>query len=241
MISFDDDATVLAKAAWILDRGLGGAMYWELSGISHLRHLDKILPCIDTRVIQETRAQGLEKAWRQGMARRRHQDQASCSWWQRGLLGIHEDWICARTGWSILHPNSKTLKMVCKSVNGKRRENSRRLRVIQRFKMYLRRSTTRRKGTVLIPNLVIYFCRQIHNDLTKTSRRGNRVDPADLDGGHLDNNYYWHPPNLRSVGCHGADQDVTVATLGMPKISTAATQLRIDEYHAGNSGLPETP
>jgi len=32
MVSFDDAATVLAKAAWILDIGLGGAMYWELSG-----------------------------------------------------------------------------------------------------------------------------------------------------------------------------------------------------------------
>jgi len=32
MISFDDEATALAKATWILDLGLGGAMYWELSG-----------------------------------------------------------------------------------------------------------------------------------------------------------------------------------------------------------------
>lgn len=34
MISFDDEPTALAKAAWILDVGLGGAMYWELSGAS---------------------------------------------------------------------------------------------------------------------------------------------------------------------------------------------------------------
>ncbi|KAF8316363.1 glycoside hydrolase [Clavulina sp. PMI_390] len=32
MISFDDEPTSLAKASWILDLGLGGAMYWELSG-----------------------------------------------------------------------------------------------------------------------------------------------------------------------------------------------------------------
>jgi chitinase len=39
MISFDDEATVFAKTAWILDLGLGGAMYWELSG-TFLRRLD---------------------------------------------------------------------------------------------------------------------------------------------------------------------------------------------------------
>lgn len=32
MVSFDDEATALAKASWILELGLGGAMYWELSG-----------------------------------------------------------------------------------------------------------------------------------------------------------------------------------------------------------------
>ena len=37
MISFDDEATALAKATWILDLGLGGAMYWELSGTFLLR------------------------------------------------------------------------------------------------------------------------------------------------------------------------------------------------------------
>lgn len=36
MISFDDEPTALAKAAWILDVGLAGAMYWELSGASSL-------------------------------------------------------------------------------------------------------------------------------------------------------------------------------------------------------------
>lgn len=36
MITFDDEPTALAKAAWIVDRGLGGAMYWELSGTSHV-------------------------------------------------------------------------------------------------------------------------------------------------------------------------------------------------------------
>lgn len=40
MISFDDEATALAKAAWILDVGLGGAMYWELSGIFLLRRIE---------------------------------------------------------------------------------------------------------------------------------------------------------------------------------------------------------
>jgi chitinase len=32
MITFDDEPTALAKAAWIKEQGLGGAMYWELSG-----------------------------------------------------------------------------------------------------------------------------------------------------------------------------------------------------------------
>lgn len=32
LISFDDPPTALAKASWILDQGLAGAMYWELSG-----------------------------------------------------------------------------------------------------------------------------------------------------------------------------------------------------------------
>lgn len=32
MISYDDEKVVRAKAEWILEHGLGGAMYWELSG-----------------------------------------------------------------------------------------------------------------------------------------------------------------------------------------------------------------
>lgn len=32
MVSFDDDATGKWKAEWIVQEGLGGAMYWELSG-----------------------------------------------------------------------------------------------------------------------------------------------------------------------------------------------------------------
>lgn len=30
--TFDDDATVLAKMAYVKSKGLGGAMFWELEG-----------------------------------------------------------------------------------------------------------------------------------------------------------------------------------------------------------------
>jgi chitinase len=36
MISFDDGATARAKAEWIVRNGLGGAMYWEISGSSNV-------------------------------------------------------------------------------------------------------------------------------------------------------------------------------------------------------------
>ena len=37
MISFDDEVVTQAKAEWIIREGLGGAMYWELSGDKGVR------------------------------------------------------------------------------------------------------------------------------------------------------------------------------------------------------------